>query len=86
MDGTELGFIWIIYPRDSSCAMIATGISDDEGEARSNVEIHLTIRDDALLGIVIAPGATHDVCRRAITEGEYVWTPLLPHQVSESAG
>jgi hypothetical protein len=79
MDGNELGYIWVIYPRDRSRAMIATGITDDEGEARANVEIHLTIRDDALLGIVIIPGTGGDVCCRSAGEGEgeYHWSPLL---------
>jgi hypothetical protein len=74
------GYIWVVYPRDSAVAMVATGMNDSEPVARRCVESVLGTAAHAGFGVVIAPGGKHDVCRRAI-EG-FHWAPLYPELAS----
>ena len=76
---TVHGYVWTVYPANSSHAMVATGIHASEQTARGCVEHVLGITEGlSAWGVVCAPGGKYDVCRRAETETGYHWAPLHP--------
>jgi hypothetical protein len=72
----HLGYIWTVYPQNSSDPMVSLGHNGQEQAARICVEVELATVESAAWGVVIGPGGMHDVCRRN-GSGGFHWAPLF---------
>lgn len=79
------GFTWTVYPRLSSEAMVATGVTDKPENARACIEMVLTQADSSAWGVLVGHHGTMEKCRRA-RGGGFLWGPLYePEAVDDQA-